>query len=100
MTNIDLRARILLTLQSALIGEVTAGMQAVLVSWTEENISLRILFSSPPSLDEVETASRIETEMISHLPEFSIQIRIEEACGKPTPTVGETFAFLRSSDLA
>lgn len=98
MNNIPLRTRILLTLQSALLGMVTRNMQAVLVSWDDTNVHIRVMFDRMPNPADIELASEIETEVISHLSEFSV------TCGahvcptaeriQPGPT--EVFVFQRA----
>lgn len=73
MNTIQLRTRVLLTMQSALLGMVSKHMSAVVVSWTEEKINIRIAFDRVPTANDIELASEIETEVISHFPQHTVQ---------------------------
>lgn len=77
MNAAELRVRILMSLQVALLGMVTVSMRSVLVSWTDKNVQIRIVFDKMISQDEEELASEIESEVISHLPEHAVRCQAE-----------------------
>jgi hypothetical protein len=67
-----LRTKILLTMQAVLIGNVTRHINAVAVSWDSSLLKVRYFCQSPLTLENDEEFSCIETELIAHLPEFTI----------------------------
>jgi hypothetical protein len=64
----EFKNSLLLMLQAALLGNVTGNMLAVLVSWRDENIFVRIVFDENISEEDLELVSVIETELIADLP--------------------------------
>jgi hypothetical protein len=99
MNAIELRVRVLLTLQAALLGMVTASMRSVLVSWTDKDVRVRIVFDRAISPDDLELVSEIETEVISHLPEHTVHCQAE-ACltsAKVHVNADEVLVFQRAS---
>lgn len=77
MTSIELRVRVLLTLQVSLLGAITSNMRAVLVSWDEKNVLVRIIFEGLVSSGDLELVSEVESEVLSHLPDHLITCKAE-----------------------
>lgn len=98
MNSIELRARVLLTLQVALLGMVTSNMRSVLVSWTETEVHIRLVFEGAVSPDDIELASEIESEVISHLPSHAVLCKAETCLPseKVVPLAGEVLVFQRA----
>jgi len=99
MNAVELRVRVLLTLQVALLGMVTANMRSVLVSWTDRDVRVRIVFDRAVLSEDVEVVSEIESEVISHLPSHNVHC-LAEACLRSTkvqPDAGEVLVFQRAS---
>lgn len=86
MNATELRVRVLLTLQVALLGMVTANMRSVAVSWTDKDVRIRVVFDERVSPEDAELASEIESEVISHLPHHTVRCQAE-ACLIPTEKV-------------
>ena len=61
----NLRISALLSLQRALLGEITENMRAVIVSLGDKEIKFRVVFSGNPSSNDEERVSEIETEVIA-----------------------------------
>jgi hypothetical protein len=101
MSNIELRTRVLLTLQVALLGMVTSNMRSVFVSWTETDVHIRLVFDGIVSINEIELASEIETEVISHLPKHGITCDAISCLPleKVVPLVSEVLVFQRAPVL-
>lgn len=59
--NLDAR----LSLQKALLGEITNNMRAVMVACSQNEIKFRVVFSGNPSFDDKMRVSEIETEVIA-----------------------------------
>lgn len=100
MNAVELRVRVLLTLQVALLGMVTPSMRTVLVSWTESDVHIRVLFDGGVSSLEGELVSEIESEVMSHLPGHSVRC-VAETCSVPEkvmPTNGEVLVFQRAPE--
>ncbi|HJS03780.1 MAG TPA: hypothetical protein VJ832_09895 [Variovorax sp.] len=103
MTNaVELRVRVLLTLQVALLGMVTANMRSVVVSWTDKDVRIRVVFDEKVAPGDAELASEIESEVISHLPHHTAFCEAE-AC-VPSKGVeisaGEVLVFQRARGKA
>jgi hypothetical protein len=60
---------VLLAVQNALLGEVSAQLRAVLVRFSETTVDLDFYFDGDVSEDDQERASVVETEVIAALPE-------------------------------
>jgi hypothetical protein len=87
----------LLAMQVALLGTVVPAMRAVLVSWSESNITIRVIFDSAISDSDEETVSEIETEMMSHFPDHAVTARSELSdAALIEPAEGEAFVFRRA----
>jgi hypothetical protein len=71
MENITI-SNIRCALQISLLGAVTPNLRAVNASFDENNIELFFYYENPPSEDEEELSSVIETEMYSYFTESSI----------------------------
>lgn len=99
MNAVEVRVRVLLTLQVALLGMVTASMRAVLVSWTDKDVLVRVVFDRELSPEDVDLVSEIESEVISHLPNHTVHCQAE-AClisSKVQTNAGEVLVFQRAS---
>lgn len=71
---------LLLTLQSALLCNVTNRILAVLVSWHEKNIYVRVIFDGQVSDEDFENVSVIETEIIADLPSNYFVKCVADSC--------------------
>lgn len=98
MKSTELRVRVLLTMQVALLGMVTTNMRSVLVSWTDTSVNVRIVFEGAVSPADNELASEIESEVMSHLPSHAVICRTESSLPpeKVMPSTNEVFVFQRA----
>lgn len=60
---------VLLSVQLALLGEVTPNLRAVTVEFGDGTIIVESLFDGPPSEDELEGMACAETEVLALFPE-------------------------------
>jgi UPF0288 family protein (methanogenesis marker protein 3) len=79
MNALELRVKTLLTLQAALLGRVTRGMNLIMVSWDEEKISIRIIFGEKLSLVDLRMIEEIKNFVIYEMPEFHVSSHPEIA---------------------
>lgn len=94
MNEVDLRTRVLLTMQVALLGMVTPSMRAVSVSWSESAVKFRVFFDRQV---DAEITSEIETEVMSHFPSHVVRGIAELISGQPRePVPGEVVVFRRA----
>jgi hypothetical protein len=97
MSSDDLRVRVLLAMQVALLGTVGPNMRAVLVSWSESDIRIRVIFDSPIAASDEAVVSEIETEMMSHFPDHGVSAKAEvSSSAHINAAEGEAFVFLRA----
>ncbi len=74
MTENELRTMVLLSLQSAMLGEIFPEMRSISCSWTSKNVNIRVVVDG--EVDDMESIDFIHTEMIASLPE-DIHVSIE-----------------------
>lgn len=70
----ELRIRVLLTLQTALLGEVHPSARKVGVGWSDKRIGVEIFHDGEPSEDAVESASCVETELMAAFPDHEVEV--------------------------
>lgn len=61
------RCTVLLTIQQALLGEVSSNLRAVLVSYAESSLHFEAYYDGEIGEDEREAMSMVETELMSQL---------------------------------
>lgn len=74
MTDIELRIRVLLTMQSVLLGAIGHNLRAVACRWDSNSIRVRSVFDGVISSIDRELMDDIETEVISHFPTAAVTI--------------------------
>lgn len=67
-----IRKKILLTIQSALIGKITDRMNLVLVCWDEKNILIRIFFKESILEEDIILSNEIKKYMKSKISSFDV----------------------------
>jgi hypothetical protein len=92
----QLRAQVLLSVQRALLGEVSSALRGVTVGWQDQVIELRAYFDGPISEDDRESISCVGSEVIADFPDpWTIN---EEAVRRDAPEPMEcleTWAYRR-----
>jgi len=73
--DIPFRARLLLSLQRALLGQVREELRAVCCAWSTGSIQLRFIFDGPIEPDAAEDMRGVATEVIA---DFGDGVMIEE----------------------
>ena len=68
MTSTDMRARVLLSLQRALVGHIGTAVRAIMCRWTEDEIHVRTVFDGEINDDDTEEIAEAETEVIADFP--------------------------------
>jgi hypothetical protein len=87
---------ILLSLQSALLGEIDFHYRAVSVDWLEETIKLYFFFDKEPSEKDEDAAEIIATNMLANFFENSSEIKcIYVPESTAIPCLGQEFVFAR-----
>jgi hypothetical protein len=69
---VDLRARVLLSLQGALIGEVSSVMRGITCDWNESEIRIRCVMDGPVQEEDEESVSVIETRVMADFPDQDV----------------------------
>lgn len=70
----ELRAQVLLSAQKALLGEIYPAIRAIVVGFSDQEITIRFYFDRIPTEDDFENASVVATEMIA---DFSREVKHE-----------------------
>jgi hypothetical protein len=66
--NTERSCQVLLSLQRALLGEVTPNLRAVLVRYDDSTVHFVAIFDGPISEDDREGISSVETEVMADFP--------------------------------
>lgn len=70
----ELRRRVLLTFQVALLGMVTPSLRGVTVHWDQRRILAHCLFDGPTGEEEREACSDIEAEVMASFPDHEVSV--------------------------
>lgn len=73
MTSTDMRIRVLLSVQRALLGHIGTSVRAIVCRWTKDEIHVRIVFDGEINDDNAEAMSEAETEVVA---DFSSQVEV------------------------
>jgi hypothetical protein len=96
MTNSDQTVRLKLSIQRALLGEVTNHLVAVTCGIRDNRISIRTYMDGPCSDEDVQRVQRIAAEVIGDFPE---EYKVEESCvsvgNGDDPVMFDFWAFRR-----
>jgi hypothetical protein len=72
---IELRSKVLLTFQTALLGMISSSLRGVTVTWSDEAITGRLLFDRDVGIEERECASDIEAEIAAAFPDHGVEVK-------------------------
>ena len=72
----ELRRRVLLTVQVALLGMVTPSLRGVTVHWDDRRILAHCFFDGPIGEEERETCSDIEAEVMASFPNHKVDVLV------------------------
>jgi len=76
-TDNELRWRVLLTFQVALLGMVPPSLRGVTVGWNDRRIVGRCFYDGPIGDREREECSDIEAEVMASFPEYDVEVVAE-----------------------
>jgi hypothetical protein len=99
-SNLDLRAKVLLSVQRALVGYVTTNIRFVACRWTSDAIEVRIIYNEAPASNDREDMSLVESEILADFPTMSVRIQCVESSAAPAALLleGEVFVYGRRED--
>jgi hypothetical protein len=93
------KCEVLVGIQNALLGEVSAGLRAVVVTFDAQSIHFDAYYDGEPSEDDVESMSCVETELIAMSPEDHVitqrVTRLDHP--EPIPKVGHWVFFRKEA---
>jgi hypothetical protein len=94
----ELRRRVLLTFQVALLGMVTPSLRGVTVHWDERRILAHCIFDGPTSDEEREACSDIEAEVMASFPNHEVIVlaRRLDAPGELTAELLDAWVYRRN----
>ena len=68
MTSTEMRVRVLLSVQRALLGHIGIAVRTIGCRWTKDEILVRTVFDGEINDDDAEAMSEAETEVIADFP--------------------------------
>lgn len=71
---IKLRRDVLLTVQVALLGEVSSAVRAIMVAWSPKKIHLRAVFDGEIDEDDGESMECVATEILASFPNHDVEV--------------------------
>lgn len=74
MPSIELRIRVLLSLQAALLNNISANIRGITCRWSTSEITIHCYFQGEISDDDRESMECVATEVIADFPEHKISI--------------------------
>ncbi len=90
------RSRILLSMMTALWGEVSPALRSVSIKWNEKMIHLFFFYDGEISDEDQESAECIATELIAHFPEHELEVDVIRLdYPKPLPKDKGELVYLR-----
>ena len=97
MTDLELRIRVLLTMQSALLGAIGRNVRAVVCQWDFDSIHVRSIFDGEISIADNELMDDVEVEVISHFPDAAVSVGCvrDDAPGRIYLEEGEVYVYRR-----
>lgn len=84
MNSIELRTRVLLSLQSALLGEITPNVRGITCRWDTSEIMIVCYLQGEVSEDIEESMACVATEVMADFPEHQVEIACKEL-NEPEP---------------
>ncbi len=94
-SDLELRGRVLLCLQTSLLGMVDSNLRAVTADWDPHTIRVRMYFDGEVTEAQMETASDIEGEVMASFPGFKVSVQAHCAPIAVKPPMLRAWAFLR-----
>ena len=82
MNQIDLRVKVLLGMQVALLGAIGEGVRKILCQWNESEIRVRAIFDGEICEAEAEAILEAETEMMANFVHHNVSF-VCERCDVP-----------------
>lgn len=74
MQTVEIRNSVILSVQRALLGEVSPALRGVTVGWDEKTITILCYYDGRISTEDREAMSCVETEVMADFPEFEIRL--------------------------
>ena len=97
MQSFNLRATLLLSVQFALLGEVTPNIRGITCGWDKSTIMLNFYFDGKFTEEEQESMECVATEVIASIPDFKINVECQRIDGPKslTPYKLSEWVYLR-----
>lgn len=100
MTDLELRIRVLLTMQAVLLGVIKKNIRAVVCRWDFDHIQVRIVVDGEVSDADKELMDDVETEVISHFPDAEVSVKCVrlDVPGRVVVDTAEVYVFRRHEE--
>ena len=82
MQTVEMRNSVILSVQRALLGEVSPALRGVTVGWDEKSITILCYYDRKISPEDREAMSCVETEVMADFPQLQIDLDVIE-CDAP-----------------
>lgn len=75
MSDTQLRCRVLLSFQAALLGEVSPNIRGITSAWNDSTIEFRAYFDGEIPEDDEESMECVATQIIAGFPEHEVNLQ-------------------------
>lgn len=100
MQTVEIRNSVILSVQRALLGEVSRRLRGVAVRWNEKTITILCYYDRRISEKDREAMSCVETEVMADFPEFEIRLfPLSWNIRKPMKSL-DAWVYRRSENMA
>lgn len=69
----EIRQRLRLTLQTALLGEITCSMRGITCAWGESELQIRTVIDGEITEEVKDSMDCVETEVMASMPGFTVK---------------------------
>jgi hypothetical protein len=96
----SLRPRILLSVQRALLGEISTFLRGITCEWDETKITINCYFDGDPSEADQESMDTVAAEVTADFPNHAVEIEYFRVdAPKPLPTAPHSTWVYRRKEL-
>ena len=75
MNQIELRTSVLLSIQAALLGEITPNIRGITCAWSESTITIHCLFENEITEEDEDSMDCVATDIIANFTEHTIDLQ-------------------------
>ncbi|MCL1471629.1 scaffold protein involved in DNA repair [Argonema antarcticum] len=100
MQTVEMRNSVILSVQRALLGEVSPALRGVTVGWDENSIAILCYYDRKISPEDREAMSCVETEVMADFPDLQMDLDVIQCDVPQEMKLLDVWVYRRSETLA